>query len=221
MSQVHIVIVDQQPVVEEGLVHFLKDSSDINLSASAQSGASGLALLNQVKVDLIVMDPVFPELDGAEVIRLFLAEKPDLGIVVYSARGDEISVYQALKAGARGYILKQSPVSELVDAIREVNRGGYALSPSLNPGIIEFYLEHRDESDDQFAGYQELSDREKQVFRLLAMGKQTAEIADLLSISPKTVAKHRVSIKKKLDLANSVEMAQYAIRLGLVNVDEV
>lgn len=220
MSAVRLMIVDQQPVVEKGLEHFLADCPDIRICARAGSAVAGLKLLPQANVDMVVMDLAFPALGGTEAIRLFLAEMPDLAIVVYTAKGDEASVFHALKAGARGYILKQNPVAELIEGIREVQRGGYALSPCLNPGIIEFYLNHRDDADDQLAQYLDLTDREKQVFRLLALGKQTDEIAVILTISPKTVAKHRVAIKRKLGFKNSVELLHYAIRLGIIDVDE-
>ena len=220
MSAVRLMIVDQQPVVEKGLEHFLTDCPDISICARAGSALAGLQLLRQVKVDMVVMDLAFPTLAGTEAIRLFLAEMPELAIVVYTARDDEASVFHALKAGARGYILKQSPMAELIAGIREVQRGGYALSPCLNPGIIKFYLNHRDDGADQLAQYLALTDREKQVFRLLALGKQTAELAAILAISPKTVAKHRAAIKRKLGLKNSVEILHYAIRLGIVDIDE-
>ncbi|WP_029917145.1 response regulator [Pelobacter seleniigenes] len=220
MSAVRLMIVDQQPVVEKGLEHFLADCTDISICARAGSALAGLKLLQQVKVDIVVMDLAFPTLGGTEAIRLLLAEMPELAIVVYTARDDEASVFHALKAGARGYILKQSPLEELIAGIREVQRGGYALSPCLNPEIIKFYLNHRDDGDDQLAQYLALTDREKQVFRLLALGKQTDELATLLTISPKTVAKHRAAIKHKLGFKNSVEILHYAIRLGIVDIDE-
>ena len=222
MDPLRLLIVDQHPIVEEGLEVLLEEYPDIAVSATANSSVQGLELLRQIAVDVAVIGLNLPEMDVTEAIRLYLAENPELAIIIYSAAGEEASVFEALKAGARGYILKSSPVSQLVEAIREIYRGGYALSPSLSPDIIEFYLEHRGKRQgDQLAGYQMLTEREKQVFRLLALGKQTREIADILCISPKTVAKHRVAAKKKLDLENAVEMAQYALRLGLINVEGV
>jgi len=171
-------------------------------------------------VDVIVQDLFSAKLASPEAIRLYLDEKPGLGVIVYSGREDEVAVFETLKAGARGYVLKNTPIDELVAAIREVHQGGYFLSPGLNPAIIKFYLEHREEEEDQLSEYQLLTDREKQVFRLLADGKQTNDISDILCISPKTVAKHRAAVKKKLALSTTAEMAQYAIRLGVINVDK-
>lgn len=221
MDQLRLLVVDEHPIVEEGLEHFLKEYPDVRIVAKAANGLEGLAQLRRTAVDIVVLELSLPGLDGIEAIRLYLEEKPGLAMVVYSGHKDEASVYRALKAGARGYVLKSSPPPELVEAIRTVHHGGYALSPSLNPAIIEFYLEHRDHGFDQLAEYHLLTDREKQVFRLLANGRQTREIGDLLCISPKTVAKHRAAVKKKLSLKNAVEMAQYAMRLGLIDLQDM
>ncbi len=169
-------------------------------------------------VDVVITELVLPDMDGAEAITLFLEEFPQIDVLVYSVSGDESSVFRALKAGAKGYILKSRPLEELVHAIQQIDMNDYTLSPDLNPAIINFYLENRGNGDDQLAEYQSLTRREKQVFRFLAAGRQTHEIASLLCISPKTVAKHRASIKKKLSLNNPAEMAQYAIQVGLIHV---
>lgn len=219
MSDLQVLIVSDYPVVEEGLNYLLQDYADIEVVATASSGIEGLQQLRQLSIDVVVQDLSSAELGGPEAIRHFLSEKPQLGVIEYSSHDDEVVVFETLKAGARGYVLKNTSIDELVDAIREVSQGGYFLSPSLNPAIIQFYLNHREESDDQLSEYQLLTDREKQVFRLLADGKQTKDIGDILFISPKTVAKHRAAVKKKLSLQTSAEMAQYAIQLGLINVE--
>lgn len=219
MEKFRLLIVDPQPIVEEGLGLLLEKDPDFSVIATASSCAGGLEELRRWDVDIVIMELSLPEFDGEEAIRTFLAEKPELEVIVYSAQDEEASVFRALKAGAKGYVLKSSPVSELVDAIREVHRGGYALSPSLNPAIIEYYLKNRDSEFDELAEYAQLTEREKQVFRLLADGKLTREIADTLFISPKTVAKHRAAVKKKLALKTSAEMAQYAIRHGILSVE--
>jgi two-component system response regulator NreC len=220
MDKLHLLIVDQHPIVEDSLELLLQDYTDIEISATASNCEEGLLLLKRLAPDVVIMDLRFEEMDGVEAIPLYLEEQPELAIVVFSELDEEVYVYRALKAGARGYILKSSPLNDLVNAVRAVADGGYQLSSSLSPQIIEFYLQHRDEQTDQLGEYQHLSEREKQVFRLLAIGHQTQEIAELLCISPKTVAKHRVSIKNKLTLKNTAEMAQYAIQLGLIPVAE-
>jgi len=219
MSQVRLLIVDTHPIIEEGLELLFEEYPDLDIVATAGDGLEGLEKLRQLQVDVVLLEMVLPEVGGVETIRLYLDEKPELPILVYSGQHDESTVFRALKAGAKGYILKTAPLSELIEGIHKVYSGDYALSPSLNPAIIEFYIEHRDRGFDPLADYETLTEREKQVFRLLANGQQTREVADILCISPKTVAKHRIAIKKKLSLTNAAEMAQYAIRLGILSVD--
>ncbi len=219
MEQLRILIVDAQPIVKDGLGIFLEKDPGFSVIATTDSCAEGLKELRRQEVDLVILDLSFTEFEQEEAIRLFMAEMPELDIIVFSAQKEESSVFRALKAGARGYILKSSPVSDLILAIHEVNRGGYIISPRLNPAIFDYYLKNRDNEFDKLSEYQHLSEREKQVFRLLADGKQTRDVADLLFISPKTVAKHRAAVKKKLSLKNSAEIALYAIRLGLVSVE--
>jgi len=219
VSILRILIVAEYPVVEEGLDFLLKDYPGIEVVTTASNATEGLQRLRENKIDVIVQDLTTSDIGAPEAVRLYLSEQPEIGIVIYSGQDDEVGVFETLKAGARGYVLKNAPIDELVAAIREVHQGGYFLSPGLNPAIIQFYLDHREEADDQLSDYQLLTDREKQVFRLLANGKQTNDISDILCISPKTVAKHRAAVKKKLALNTTADMAQYAIRLGVLNVD--
>lgn len=218
MSSLQVLVVAEFPVVEEGLDYLLRDYSDIEVVATASNGVEGLQQLRKQPVDVIVQDLASSEIGGPEAIRLYLDERPQVSVVEYSSHDDEVAVFETLKAGARGYVLKSSPIDELVHAIREVHSGGYFISAGLNPAIIQFYLDNREEASDQLSEYQLLTEREKQVFRLLADGKQTSDISDILCISPKTVAKHRAAVKKKLSLRTTAEMAQYAIRLGVINI---
>ncbi|EAT17029.1 two component transcriptional regulator, LuxR family [Desulfuromonas acetoxidans DSM 684] len=213
-----VLIVAEFPVVEEGLDYLLRDYPDIEVVATASNGVEGLEQLRKTPIDIVVHDLCSVELGGPEAITLYLEEKPQLGVIEYSSQSDEVAVFESLKAGARGYVLKSSSIDELVNAIREVHQGGYFISAELNPAIIQFYLDHRENASDQLSEYQLLTDREKQVFRLLANGKQTHEISEILCISPKTVAKHRAAVKKKLSLNTTAEMAKYAIQIGVINL---
>ena len=216
----NILILDEQPVVKEGLESFFADYPDINILAECDGLADCLDEMRQVRPDVVLMDLALPDVSGKEAIRVLHEEDREMAIIIYTDRRDEVFVYQALKAGARGYLLKSTPMEEVVNAIRRIDMDEYILSPELSPAIIDFYLKHRDLEDDSLGEYQKLTDREKQVFRLFANGVDTQEISELLCISPKTVAKHRSSIKKKLSLNNPVEMAQYAIRIGVLDQDD-
>lgn len=216
----NILILDEQPVVKEGLESFFADYSDINILAAVDNFMDCLKMMRQTRLDVVLMDLALPDLSGKEAIRILHEENHDIAIIIYTERKDEVFVYQALKAGARGYLLKSTPMEEVVNAIRRINMDEYILSPELSPAIIDFYLKHRDLEEDPLGEYHKLTDREKQVFLLIANGGNTQNISELLCISPKTVAKHRTSIKKKLYLDNPVEMAQYAIRIGILNQED-
>lgn len=220
MEKLNILILDEQPVVKEGLESFLAEYPDLNIVASAGNVREGLEKMRQGPLDVVLMDLALPDMSGKEAIRHLHEENQNVAIIIYSERKDEAFVYQALKAGARGYLLKNTPMAEVVKAIRRIHMDEYLLSPELSPKIIDFYLQHRNLADDRLGDYQELTDREKQVFRLIANGGETAEIAEVLCISPKTVAKHRTAIKKKLALNNPVEMTQYALRIGILRQDD-
>jgi len=220
MEKLNILILDEQPVVKEGLESFLAEYPDLNIVACAESVLESLEKMRLKSLDVVLMDLALPDMSGKEAIRLFREESQNVAIIIYSERKDEAFVYQALKAGARGYLLKSSPLEEVVNAIRRIHMDDYILSPELSPKIIDFYLEHRNLAEDHLGDYHELTDREKQVFRLIANGVNTGEIAEVLCISPKTVAKHRTAIKKKLSLESPVEMTQYAIRIGILRQED-
>lgn len=220
MEKTRILVIDEQPVVEEGLFSFIKHCPDLKISGYAKSAAESLHLLRQQEFDVVLMDLGLPDMSGKEAIRLIKEEHPDLPILVFTDRRDESFIYQSLKAGAKGYLLKSSLMEEIVQTIRRIHMDEYILSPELNPDIINFYLEHRELGHDRFGEYQELTEREKQVFRLLANGFQTDQISETLCISPKTVAKHRSAIKKKLSVETEVEMMQYALRIGILSMED-
>ncbi|MHB8709669.1 MAG: response regulator transcription factor, partial [Desulfuromonadales bacterium] len=215
MEQLRVLIVDDHPIITDGLLVFLNNYQDITIVGTANSGMEGLALLRRLHPDCVTIDLSLPDMWGVEAIRLYLKEKPELGIVVYSGRTEDVQVYEALQAGARAYVVKGAPVSALVNAIREVHRGGYWLSHELSPSIVKRYLRRQESPGDKFSEYDSLSDREKQVFLLLARGKTPREIGEALFISIKTVSKHQTSIKNKLGVKNAAAMANYAMTIGL------
>ncbi|MEJ2469870.1 MAG: response regulator transcription factor [Desulfuromonadales bacterium] len=217
MAKLQLLIVDDEPVVRQGMESFLADYPDLCIIALAESVLDALAKLRQFSVDVILTETCLPDMDGPEAIRLFREEAPEAVVLIYSHNREEAAIFRGLKAGAKGYLLKSAPLEDVANAIRRIHMDEYILSPDLNPAIIEFYLQNREIGDDALAEYQGLTDREKQVFRLLAQGQQTREIGEVLCISPKTVAKHRSSIKRKLALKNPAEMAQFAMRIGILH----
>lgn len=219
MDPLRVLIVDDHPIIIDGLLVLLNNYQDIAIVGTANSGMEGLAQLRRLHPDCVTVDLTLPDMGGVEAVRLYLKERPELGVVVYTGRTDDLLVYEALQAGARAYVVKGAPVSALVNALREVHRGGYWLSHELSPAIVKRYLRRQESPGDEFSEYNALSDREKQVFLLLAKGKTPREIGEALFISIKTVSKHQTAIKSKLGVKNAAAMANYAMRIGLGQVD--
>jgi DNA-binding NarL/FixJ family response regulator len=215
MEKLRVLIVDDHPIIGEALPVLMKPYEDIEIVGTAIDGEEGLAALRRLRPDCVVIDLNLPKLSGMEVIGLSLLEQPDLKVVIYTGQRDESVVCQALQAGVRAVVFKGAPVSTLVSALREARRGGYWLSTELTPSVIKRYLSQHGREVDKFTEYNTLSDREKQVFLLLAKGKSPHEIGEQLFISIKTVSKHQTMVKHKLKVKNAAEMAHYAMRIGL------
>ncbi|HMB16386.1 MAG TPA: response regulator transcription factor [Pelovirga sp.] len=212
-----LLLVDDHPIIAQGLKLFLDRHPDIEMIGAAEDGRKGLEILRTKNPDIVLLDLAMPGLDGIESIRLYLNERPEVKIIVFTGIDNDVHVYQALEAGACGYILKGGSMAKVLEAIREVGRGGYWLSPELNHCIIKSFVKGIQQDPDVLEDFRSLTKREQQVFRLLAGGKSTAEVADTLCISPKTVAKHRVAVKSKLNLNNVADMANYAMSIGLIH----
>ncbi|MEJ2700091.1 MAG: response regulator transcription factor [Desulfuromonadales bacterium] len=220
MDKIRILIVDDHPIIREGLPPLLHSQSDLQVVGTAENGEKGLEILGELKPDVVILDLSMPQMGGLEALRVYSERLPTAGVVIFSMHDKETLVHQALKAGARGSVLKGSPIPELVEAIRTVARGEYALSSRVRTHVIDSYLKNRREEKDELADFHGLSDREQQVFSLLVEGKSTAQIGDLLGISPKTVENHRINVMKKLKANNVVDLVKYAVRTSLVDPEQ-
>jgi len=218
MDKIRLLIVDDHPVVGEGLQMFLDQDPGLMVLATAKDGQRGLEKLNRLNPDLVLLDLSLPKLDGYQAIRLFLDARPQIKILVFSAHTEEKYVYQALQAGARGYVVKGASTKELIQAIYYVMQGGYWVSPQFSPNLVANYLKNLTADDPEKSAFETLTDREQEVFRLIVAGKETKEIGQILGISDTTVAKHRISFMRKLEMKNSIELTKFAIRNGLINL---
>ncbi len=202
--QTRILVVDDHAVVREGLVSLLQRQSDLQVVAEAADGASAIRLYRQHRPDLVVLDLRLPDLDGAEVTAAIRAEFPQARLLVLSSFDGDEDIYRALKAGARGYLLKDSTREELLAAVRSVAAGQRRI-----PGPVAERLAQRIEGS-------ELTGRELAVLRQIVSGRANKEIAKALAISEGTVKTHVKSILAKLDAADRTEAAVVALRRGLV-----
>lgn len=215
MSEViTLLIVDDHPVVRDGLVAILGTQPDFRISGEAASGSEALTLFEEHQPDVVLLDLEMPGMDGVELIRRLRVQHPDVRIVVFTAFDSDERILSAVQAGAKGYLLKGVPRSELFNAIRVVHKGGSLLQPVVASRLLSQIAAPR-ESD---MPVEPLTPRESEVLTLLAQGKQNKEIALELHISERTVKFHISSILAKLGAGNRTEAVTIALQRGLVEL---
>ncbi len=215
MSEViTLLIVDDHPVVRDGLVAILGTQPDFRVSGEAASGSEALTLFEERQPDVVLLDLEMPGLDGVEVIRRLRELQPGVRIVVFTAFDSDERILSAVQAGAKGYLLKGVPRSELFNAIRVVHQGGSLLQPVVASRLLS-HIAGPHESD---TPAEPLTPRESEVLNLLAQGKQNKEIALELSVSERTVKFHISSILAKLGAGNRTEAVTIALQKGLVEL---
>ena len=218
MSKIRILIADDHGIVRAGIRSLLAGQRDIEVVGEAGSGWEAIEQATRLQPDVVLMDIAMGDLSGLEATQEIKERLPEVNVLALTMHDREEYFFAMLKAGALGYVLKESEPDELLAAIRAVHQGEAFLSPSVTKAVLEDYLAQR--SDQVQSRYDRLTLREKEVFRLAAEGKTTREMADMLHLSVKTLEKHRASMMRKLELHGLPELIKYAIRQGLIEVDE-
>ena len=216
MKKIRILIADDHTIVRDGLRQLLNSQADMEVTGEAEDGREALKKVKTLRPDVILLDIAMPRLSGLEVINLIREASTETQVVVLSMHAKETYVQQVLASGALGYVLKASPSTDILEAIRTANRGEYFLSSRLKAEVIGQYLKTRPAAI-AVRGYELLTEREQQVFRLVAQGHSTAQIAEVLCVSAKTVEKHRTSLMNKLGVHDRMELLKYAIKIGVVD----
>ncbi len=216
MGTIKVLIVDDHAILREGIRALLSLYPDVEVVGEASDGHEAIAKTRQFSPDIVLMDVAMPGLGGLEATIEIRKQNPNSRVVILTQHDDTEYIFPILQAGAAGYVLKKAVGTELVAAIRAVHAGGSFLYPSVATAVIEGFV-HK--GKDAEPSYDRLSDREKQVLRLIAEGHSNREIADMLSVSVKTVIAHRANLMEKLDIHNRTELVKYAIRKGLIAVD--
>ena len=210
---IRILSVDDHIVVRRGLKQIISENPGLAVAGEAGSGAEALTKAAKLKPDAVVLDIAMPGLSGLEVLKRLKLAHPRLPVLVLSVYPEDQYAIRMLKAGAAGYLTKESAPEELVRALRKIAAGGRYITPVLAEKIA-FCLGR----DDGKRPHERLSDREFEVLRLIASGKRTAEIAGQLCLSPKTVHTYRGRILEKTGMKSNAELTSYAVREGLVNL---
>jgi DNA-binding NarL/FixJ family response regulator len=213
MGLVRILLADDHTIVRHGLRRMLEERPEWQVVAEACDGREAIRLAEEHKPDVAIIDVAMPLLNGIETTRQMLRRVPRLKVLVLSMHVDEVYVTQMLRAGAAGYMLKDSADSDLFQAVTAVAQGQSFFSPAIARLMVDEYVRPRPEGLDR---YETLSDREREIFQLVAEAKTNKEIAALLGISPSTVETHRARIIQKLDLHSATEIALYAVRRGVI-----
>ena len=218
MAKIRVLIADDHAIVREGIRMILALYDDLEVVGEAANGSEAIEQVKKLSPDVVLMDIAMPGLGGLEATLEIVKISPHSKILVLTQYDDPEYIYRFLKAGAVGYVLKKALGSDLVTAIRAVSQGKAFLDPAIADKVIKGFLEKPEVAAGE-ALYEKLSDREKQVLKLIAEGHTMQQIADMLFLSIKTVMTHRTNILEKLGIHNRTELIKFAIRKGLVRAD--
>ena len=211
MKRIRILLADDHAVVRQGFKMILDAQPDMEIVGEAGNGREAVDLAEQLRPDVVVMDVAMPELNGIEATRRLASSVPHARVVALSMHKDSVYVREILRAGARGYLLKDSGAADLVAAIHAVASGESYLSPAVSNAVLDDYRRHATNPIDL------LTSREREVLQMIAEGKTNKEIAGTLNLSVYTVDAHRGKIMEKLNLHSSGELVRFAVRNGLID----
>lgn len=216
MAKKKILLVEDHTILREGLKALLDSDPQLEVVAEAENGLSAVLCVDKLKPDLVLMDLSMPKMNGIEAIREIKKRHTEIKIVVLTVHDEEEYIHSVLESGAQGYVLKDANKSELILAIKNVLLGKKHISSSISEKVIEGYLSEKRVSkiDPQ---WETLSARERTILKMIAEGYKSKQIADYLSISEKTVRKHRSNIMNKLNLHSISKLTVFSIKKGLIN----
>jgi len=215
VAKLRILLGDDHTLMRQGLRKILEARADWEVVAEASTGREAVREALSAEPDVVILDIGMPLLNGIEATRQILRRRPNTRVLILSMHADEAYILRALQAGARGYMLKDSADTDLIRGVTAVAAGKSFFSPAVASVMLDDYVRRMAEKGiaDRFDS---LSEREREIFQLVAEGHSNKEIADLLSVSPATVETHRAHILQKLDVHNTAELVLYAVRRGLI-----
>ncbi|RCK76093.1 MAG: DNA-binding response regulator, LuxR family [Anaerolineae bacterium] len=214
--KIRILLADDHTILRDGIRSLIEDEPDMEVVGEAEDGITVVKLADSLRPDVILMDLAMPLLNGLEATRQIRKSQPGAKILILTMHENEEYIRQVLAAGAMGYILKDAAARELLGAIRSVHKGEVVLSPAITRLIVTDYLRWGDLSAQEPSDG--LTDRERQILQLIAEGYTNKQIAEILSISIKTVQAHRLNLMKKLDLHDRGELIKYAIQKKIIDI---
>jgi two-component system response regulator NreC len=214
-----VLIADDHPIMRAGVRLMLENETDIEIVGEADNGLKAVEMTKTLHPDVVIMDISMPDLDGFEATRRIVQTSPQTRVLVLTMYDSEEHFFEILKAGAVGYVPKKAAPTDLIAALRSVHAGGVFIYPTVARSLVNDFLRRADGAQEQ-ESLGGLSDRERQVLRMIAEGVSNREIAEALVLSVKTVERHRANIMEKLGLHNRTALVKYAIRKGLVDIKD-
>lgn len=218
-TQIRLLLADDHAVVRSGLRLLLEAQPDMEIIGEVENGEDAIRRTAELKPDVVLMDIEMPGMNGIEATRRIKRESPQTAVLALTMYEDDQYFFEMLQAGAAGYVPKRAAPDELASAIRAVSRGDVFLYPSLAGRLVQDYLVRRDVETNEPTP-DDLTPREQEVLTLIAQGLSNGEIGEQLVISVKTVDRHRENIMRKLNLHNRVDLVKYALRKGLIDLDD-
>jgi len=216
---IRVLLCDDHPVVRLGLRALLNNEPDMQVVGEAGTGRQAITLTEELHPDVVVMDITMPEMDGLEATRRIRAICPKTHVLILTVHAQDLYLFPVLKAGAAGYVLKSTADTELVNAVRTVAQGDVFLYPAAAQMVLKDYVAQLQEGREPVS-YSGLSEREREVLRLVALGHSASQIAEKLVLSVKSVETYRTRIMQKLNLHNRADLVQYALARGFLMADD-
>jgi DNA-binding NarL/FixJ family response regulator len=216
MAKLRILLGDDHTLLRQGLRKILQERPDWEVVAEAGNGREAVRQALAVQPDIAILDIGMPLMNGIEATRQIVRRRPDIHVLILSMHANEAYIIQALKAGAKGYLLKDSADTELIRGVAAIASGKSFFSPAAAKVMLDDYVRHLADKGitDRFDS---LSEREREIFQLVAEGRSNKDIAELLSVSPTTIETHRAHVLQKLDVHNTAELVLYAVRRGVIS----
>src|SRR5258708_11106364 len=213
--KIHILLADDHTILRAGLKMMLNAHHDVEVVGEAHDGSQAISEVERIQPDIVLMDITMPDMNGSEATRQIKKLYPEVKILVLTMHENDEYVFQALRAGASGYMLKEAADTELISALHVVQSGQFYLSPAAQSVMVGDYLQ-RVRTGEEKDSYTSLTEREREILKLVSEGYTNNQIAELLVISPKTVDTHRTHVMNKLNLHSRAELLKHAMRRGLL-----
>ena len=217
MQKIKVLVVDDHTIIRDGICALLALAGDIEVVGEATNGSEAISKVGELNPDVVIMDIAMPTMGGLEATRRISKEFPKTKVLVLTQYDDKEYFFPVIESGASGFISKAAASSELTAGIRSVYRGDSYLSPAVTKLMVENY-QHTAGARTNQDPYNHLTGREREVLKLLAEGRSTQEIAEMLVITPKTVEGHKTNLMAKLGVHNRVELVKYALRKGIITI---